>query len=818
MNDNSSIDTNKTPVDNDKSTNEKRLYWLGHDTPSSQDKFFIEALDPSLWSQGDSNNWDTCWYTGMPDSDTFEQLDASKTLNHIPGNNALTIKSYLNETLVKARQHSLGTENQKRYQFFPETYSMPEDYYHFQAEAASNPDTLWIQKPKNLSRGRGIEVVKHPETVPFDPEWLIQRYLTDPHLYNGHKYVLRFYVLITSVEPLRFYLYREGFAKLASETYNETDLDNLYRHLTNPDINEENTENDVPVTFFSFEQYRQWLKGEGLDDEALFANFKDLITLTVIAAREKMRHACQAKERDTQGCYELIGLDCMVDNSLKPWILECNLSPSLDTYASAEDGANDETTIKRQLVHDLVNMLGLNNKDKLTACATAAQEKNKQGNFEQLFPGTEPNNYLSCFPVPRGKDIEALGKTEVIDYSKINLQANSDNEFLFSDSLALSSKLALNDIDNDGNNIFFEPDDIATWIWIKNSEGLLPYEIANELQALSPLPTGTGKKAHHDELLKAVWDTLSDWSQAGIFDQKPLLDKSKRKISNEWRESHHLFFGDTIDGTKVKINSSCTAAMQSIKPLLTMTPLMPQNTDLVKANTVDNCHFDISIMQTRYGYSLLCGTDIVKENLRLSELMPAIIENYFTYNSDHYEQCPIFDADIIQVKDEKFLIIRKNTTLEQNQSLYRDHISSYNHLNLQKNQLSTTLLPLKKEVETPNSIVATENERLFYLEKNINNIEHFALKGILYLEQGSGNEHTLSPLKKSTSLIKLWPHIINHQTTSKQDLAAWLESQDTIQVTLAQENKTKDTQSRELLTLLEATLTQDNALSEKTTG
>jgi len=643
MNDSQKIekrDKNKQAAEDDQKTINKRLYWLGHDTPSSQDRFFIEALDPSLWSQGDSKNWDTCWYTGMPNSDSFEQLDASKTINHIPGNNALTIKSYLNETLVKARQHAAGTANYERYQFFPETYSMPEDYYRFQADAASSPDTLWIQKPKNLSRGRGIEVVKHPETVPFDPEWLIQRYLTDPHLYNGHKYVLRFYVVITSVEPLRFYLYREGFAKLASETYNETDLDNLYRHLTNPDINEENTENDVPVNFFSFEQYRQWLKEEGLDDEKLFASFKDLITLTVIAAREKMRHASQAKEADTQGCYELIGLDCMVDNTLKPWILECNLSPSLDTYASAEDGANDETTIKRQLVHDLVNMLGLNDKDKLMAPATAEQEKNNQGNFEQLFPGTAPNNYLSCFPIPRGKDIEALEKAKTIDFKKIHLQANSDNEFLFSDSLALSTTLKANDIDSEEKNIFFQPDDIATWIWIKNSEGLLPHEIANELQAISPLPTGTGKKAHHDALLKAVWDTLADWSQAGIFDQKRPSDKSKPKTNNAWSESGYLF----VDDTRVKINSSCPTATQYLLPLLRSSKV-----ESVNGNTANECHFDINITQTRYGYSLLCGTKIAKENLQLSELMPAIIENYFTYNSEHDKESPIFDADIVQV-------------------------------------------------------------------------------------------------------------------------------------------------------------------------
>jgi len=199
-----------------------------------------------------------------------------------------------------------------------------------------NPDWMWIQKPKNLSRGRGIEVVKHPSTVPLDDEWIIQRYLSEPHLYNNHKYVLRCYVLITSVEPLRFYWYQEGFAKLASETYSNDDLDNPYRHLTNPDINEENTDAETPVTFYSFKQYRQWLKNQGHDDNKIFDQLKELIGLTVISARETMRERSNSVT-EKKGCYELIGLDCMLDNNLKPWILECNLSPSLATYATNTD-------------------------------------------------------------------------------------------------------------------------------------------------------------------------------------------------------------------------------------------------------------------------------------------------------------------------------------------------------------------------------------------------------------------------------------------------------------------------------------------------
>lgn len=47
-------------------------------------------------------------------------------------------------------------------------------------------------------------MVKKPANVPSDSEWIIQRYLSNPHLFQGRKYILRYYVLITSVESLRF--------------------------------------------------------------------------------------------------------------------------------------------------------------------------------------------------------------------------------------------------------------------------------------------------------------------------------------------------------------------------------------------------------------------------------------------------------------------------------------------------------------------------------------------------------------------------------------------------------------------------------------
>lgn len=67
--------------------------------------------------------------------------------------------------------------------------------------------------------------------------------MRNPLLIDGHKFDLRIYVLITSVDPLKIFVYEEGLARLATELYDiksSTNYSNLCMHLTNFAINKTN--------------------------------------------------------------------------------------------------------------------------------------------------------------------------------------------------------------------------------------------------------------------------------------------------------------------------------------------------------------------------------------------------------------------------------------------------------------------------------------------------------------------------------------------------------------------------------------------------
>jgi tubulin polyglutamylase TTLL6/13 len=69
-----------------------------------------------------------------------------------------------------------------------------------------------------------------------------QRYLHKPYLIDNLKFDLRVYVLVTSVCPLRIFIYEEGLARFATSEYVPpvgSNLQNLFMHLTNYAINKD---------------------------------------------------------------------------------------------------------------------------------------------------------------------------------------------------------------------------------------------------------------------------------------------------------------------------------------------------------------------------------------------------------------------------------------------------------------------------------------------------------------------------------------------------------------------------------------------------
>lgn len=598
------------------STGERR-FWLAGKREAAQDRFFREALDPAVWTEGDDNGWETCWYTGMPPKSVFAALTSDQTINHIPGNNALTIKSNLYATLARARERVVARTGEdsaeaRRMTFFPRVYGMPEDYHALQEAARQRPEAHWIVKPRNSARGKGISMLRDVAAAPLDNASMVQEYVANPHTISGHKYVLRLYVLITSVEPLRVYVYNEGSAKLASAPYSN-DIDDVYAHLTNPDVNATNTANDSPVVFRSLAQYRQWLREQGHDDEVLFARLREMAALTAIAAREPMRRRLQETPGDTRGCYELLGLDCLVDDTLNPWIIECNLSPSLEVCAGPDDGGDVEEQTKRRLVADMVRLLDLNQRDagSETDSADPAERLRQQaraeharaGDYTRVYPNAEAERYLPFFPLPRLADLVLADDATGGRVSRPRVQPWATREIIEAERLGLYCE---------HTGTLYTPNATAAWIWLQAVDGAEPDAIAD---ALLEAGQQAGQAPEPWAVRQQVWDVLADSAADGLLlaqygTETGVPEAAPTVAAGGPAPPEPEAVTVAVGSTNWSLELPDAATRERLEPLFAPATAAPAGA--------------LHVRRARRGYSVADATGLRAEGLRLARLAPEV--------------------------------------------------------------------------------------------------------------------------------------------------------------------------------------------------
>jgi hypothetical protein len=196
---------------------------------------------------------------------------------------------------------------------------------------------VWIVKPNTGSQGRGIYISNNINEIDPDEECVVSKYVHNPLLINSHKFDLRIYVCITSFEPLKIYVFKEGLARFASEPYSSNNKFHKFSHLTNYSLNKKNDNYINNITAEEDDFGFKWsltalckhLEDIGIDMGLLWSKIYDLIIKAVISGEEKILNSLKKHCNHRTNCFEILGFDVLVDSELKPWLLEVNLSPSL---------------------------------------------------------------------------------------------------------------------------------------------------------------------------------------------------------------------------------------------------------------------------------------------------------------------------------------------------------------------------------------------------------------------------------------------------------------------------------------------------------
>ena len=169
----------------------------------------------------------------------------------------------------------------------------------------------------------------------------MSHYVNDPYLINGYKFDLRIYVGITSVNPLRLYIYDEGLVRFATVKYQPIteaiDEFSKYTHLTNYAVNKknanfiENTDADEDDVGSKWSLSALWkhYRSLDIDPKIVWDQIDDIVIKTFISAEHHINKAFAEQVVHQSNCFEMQGFNVLIDEKLKVWLLEANLSASL---------------------------------------------------------------------------------------------------------------------------------------------------------------------------------------------------------------------------------------------------------------------------------------------------------------------------------------------------------------------------------------------------------------------------------------------------------------------------------------------------------
>jgi len=197
-------------------------------------------------------------------------------------------------------------------------------------------------------------------------------------LIGGKKFDMRIYCLVTSYSPLVAYLYRDGFARFTHHRYDSEDISNTFVHLTNVAIQKTSENYDEKLggkwDLRTLKLYLVSKYGQDAVSEC-FANIQQVIIRSLQSVQKVMIN--------DKHCFELYGFDVLLDDQLKPWLIEVNGSPSMTANTT------HDFELKCNLLDDVFTIIDMEK-------VLTGQEE-QIGGFDLICKGTPIRNDSSLF-------------------------------------------------------------------------------------------------------------------------------------------------------------------------------------------------------------------------------------------------------------------------------------------------------------------------------------------------------------------------------------------------------------------------------------
>ncbi|XP_078264211.1 tubulin polyglutamylase TTLL7 [Rhinoraja longicauda] len=181
-------------------------------------------------AQEEDDTANLIWNDAAVQQERIADLCNYQRINHFPGMGEICRKDCLARNMAKM----IKSQSQE-YCFTPRTWIFPAEYTQFQncikELRKKRRQKTYIVKPANGAMGHGISLIRNGDKLQAHEHLIVQEYLDKPFLLEGYKFDLRIYILVTSCDPLRIFLYNDGLVRMGTEKYHTPTDANLKERL-----------------------------------------------------------------------------------------------------------------------------------------------------------------------------------------------------------------------------------------------------------------------------------------------------------------------------------------------------------------------------------------------------------------------------------------------------------------------------------------------------------------------------------------------------------------------------------------------------------